>query len=100
MTAEAGDSRRQKAGMGDELPVQPGTRVHLSCTVEGARGCKLRICSAESSATVPIERDPHRQEWQARIEADTFYRAEVLADPASQDAGIRALSNPIYVRVD
>jgi hypothetical protein len=99
LTAETGGSQQQKAGMGDELRVQPGTKVHMSCTVAGARGCELRIHSAESSATVPIERDPYKYEWQVRIEADTFYRAEVHTDPASQDAGIRALSNPVYVRV-
>jgi hypothetical protein len=100
LTAETEGSPRQRARMGDELRVPLGTNVHLSCVVEGARGCKLRIHSAESSATVPIERDPHRHEWQAWIEADTFYRVEVLAEPVSQDAGIRALSNPIYIRVD
>ena len=99
LAAETEGNSLQKARMGDELRVLPGTKVHLSCIVEGAQGNELRICSAESSATVPIERDLHRHEWQARIEADTFYRAEVHIDPASQDAGIRALSNPIYIRV-
>jgi hypothetical protein len=100
LTAEMESSRQQRARMGDELRVPPGTNVHLSCIVEGAQGCELRICSAESDATVPIVQDPYRHEWQARIEADTFYRAEVLAEPVSDETGIRALSNPVYVRVD
>ena len=100
LTAETEGDPQSKAWMGDELRVPPGTNVRLSCVVEGARGCELRIHSAESSITVPIERDRHRHEWRARIEGDTFYRAEVHTEPASQDARVRALGNPIYLRVD
>jgi hypothetical protein len=100
LTAETEDSQQQKVRMGDELRVPLGTNVHLCCVVEGGRGCELRIRSAESDAKVLIEGDPYRHEWRARIEADTFYRAEVHAEPVSHQAGVRALSNPIYVRVD
>ncbi len=99
LTARAEGSRQPEARMGDELRVPPGTKVHFSCVVEGARGCGLRIRSAKSDAEVPVERDPFRHEWQARIEANTFYRAEVLTEPASGEAGVRALSNPIYTRI-
>jgi len=99
LTAETEKASQQKAWMGHELRVLPGTNVRLSCIVEGARGCELRIHSAESSVTLSIEQDPYRHEWQVRIEDDTFYRVEVHTEPASQEAGVRALSNPIYFRV-
>jgi hypothetical protein len=85
--------------MGDELRIQPGANVRFCCAVEGAQGCLLRICSAESEATVPIDHDHFSYGWQVHVDADTFFRAEVLAGPASDGLVIRALGNPIYVRV-
>ncbi|MGC9467944.1 MAG: CehA/McbA family metallohydrolase [Anaerolineae bacterium] len=93
------DGPRKAALMGDELRVSPGTRVRLCCVVEDAEGCVLRLRSSESEEVTSITTNPFRHECETRVDQDTFMRVEVIS-PTSQAPPVRALSNPVYLRLD
>ena len=89
------DGRR--AIVGDEIVVDPGTNMHLKCQVEDAAGCDLRIRSLDQDLGIEIEGDEYTFDTSFLIDRDTFYRAEIL--DRSKPPMLRALTNPIFVRV-
>jgi predicted metal-dependent phosphoesterase TrpH len=99
LTADADGDGCYEATIGAVVQAPAGATIRLRCQVEGAAGCQLRIRSMAGDKTVAIQEADFTAEWTARIESDTFFRAEVMAQPESPHVVMRALSNPIYVVV-
>ena len=97
LTAGAGDDGRYEAMTGDEVQIKAGATLNLRCRVEGAAGCRLRLCSTQEIKFVEIDEDDFCREWAIQIEGDSFFRAEVSHRPEPPHVAMRALSNPIYV---
>jgi predicted metal-dependent phosphoesterase TrpH len=99
LTADADGDGRYEATMGDAVQAPAGAAIRLRCRVEGAAGCELRIRAMEGDRVVPIGEADFTDEWTVRIAGDTFFRAEVMHRPEPPRVTMRALSNPIYVRI-
>jgi predicted metal-dependent phosphoesterase TrpH len=89
----------EKAMMGDRLTVEPGTCMELNCLVVGAAGSLLRIRSLEKDLQVTVREDEFTYSWQKVVDRDIFYRVEVMNDSDPDQRTIRALTNPIYLRL-
>jgi predicted metal-dependent phosphoesterase TrpH len=88
----------EKAMMGDQLTVKPGTRIELSCLVVGAAGSLLRIRSLEKDLRVTVRGDEFTYTWQKVVDREIFYRVEVIDGSDPDQRAVRALTNPIYIR--
>ncbi len=92
--------------MGDEAPVAPGETVHLAGQVMGAEGCILRLIS-DVGVVQEMDIGAPDLAWEttATVTRDTYYRVEVMEPPEvpldEEPAALmlRALTNPIYVRI-
>ncbi len=89
------EAEGQKAGIGDELFISPGSEVHLRCRVEGGAGDWLQIRSPQGDFETKIDAETYEYAWTLQVEVDTFIRAEVVGEGAE----MHALSNPIYLKL-
>jgi predicted metal-dependent phosphoesterase TrpH len=89
----------EKAMMGDRLAVKPGTQIELSCLVIGAAGSLLRIRSLEKDLQVTVKEEAFTYTWQKVVDREIFYRAEVIDRSDPDQRTVRALTNPIYIRL-
>jgi hypothetical protein len=88
--------KNQQVIMGDKMAVKPGTLIEFHCLVEGAAGTLLRVQSLEKSFQVTVGENKFTYAWQEAVDCKTFYRVEVLDGSDTDQATVRAMSNPIY----
>ena len=95
----------QRGLMGDELRLPAGSNLRLRCRVQDGAGNVLRLVSAQSILEAAIGGDDFTYECQVPATGDTYWRAEVIEPPEApldeEPAAlmVKALGNPIYVRV-
>lgn len=95
------DLRIGDAMPGDVTDVQPG-RLMLTASVLGAEGSLLRIlCNEREVWSRRYEVESVREEIEITVEKDGPLRAELWGPRGNPDRGevVRALTNPIYLRV-
>lgn len=85
----------QLGRMGDEMKLSVGSEVHVRCRVDGATGDRLLIRCPQAGFETEIEEEDYQFAWTLRVEEDSFVRMEVIREGGE----MRALSNPIYLRL-
>ncbi|OGO17997.1 MAG: hypothetical protein A2Z14_11660 [Chloroflexi bacterium RBG_16_48_8] len=89
----------QEVIMGDRLIVNPGAEIQLSCFVVGAASSLLRIRSSEKDLQVTVGGDEFTYTWKEKVDRETFFRIEVVGISESDQPTVRALTNPICLRL-
>jgi len=91
--------------MGGELCLPAGASLDLCCRIEAGAGNLLRLVSGQGIHEAEIIDDEFTYERQVVVTGDTYWRAEVIEPPEApldeEPAALmaKALSNPIYVRL-
>ncbi len=92
------------AMMGDTLSLPPGATLRLTCRVQGAAGCRLRLVSAWRVLQTEIPADDFTYTWGILPEDDRYFRPEVIDPPEvpleEEPAALtmRAMGNPVYLQ--
>lgn len=99
LEADADGDGRYEVLAGDRLRLAPGSVVRWRCRVEGGAGHLLRVVSPGQEWSTRVKQEDFAQTWEAPVEGDTYYRAELIV-PDEADLALlmrAALCNPIYV---